>query len=323
MTDEETPVSELGESALIERFVRRIGPAPAGEIWSGDDTAVVRVRGGDLLFTTDVLVEGVDFDTSYATAPDIGWKATAVNVSDLAAMGGRPSHAVATLCLPAPTTIGFVDGIMDGMLEAAGEWAMQVVGGDISEAPQLALGMAVLGSAEVRVLRSGAGAGEALCVTGTLGGAAAGLNALRRGLPGREELKLRQLRPRARVEEGAALAAAGATAMIDLSDGLARDLARLLDVNGLGCEVDPKTVPVQSGLDEVTEDAIATAIVGGEDFELLCTLAEDRVDQATRSLRELGRDLTRIGTTTDGAAHIGGESLSEWRDRGWEHLRIR
>jgi thiamine-monophosphate kinase len=171
------------------------------------------------------------------------------------------------------------------------------------------------------VLRSGARPGDAICVTGALGGAAGGLIALREGLdaPG---LTRRQLRPEARVEEGVGIARAGATAMIDLSDGLAVDLVRVMEASGTGCEVDVDSIPVDEGLAALANAAapLELAILGGEDFELLFTMSE----QALGTLRAaaIGPEIaiTRIGTVTDGEARLGGDALSEWKERGWDHL---
>lgn len=324
-------VADLGELALIERIVGRLGgrPPPA-EIWSGDDAAVLETT-GRVLLTTDLMVEHVDFDLGYATGGDIGWKAIAVNASDLAAMGGSPGHAVATLALHPSTPVDTVDGITLGLAEAAERWSVALVGGDISSASELSIGVTMLGTIVERapVLRSGARPGDALCVTGALGGAAGGLIALRAGLEGEAARRLgaRQLRPRALVAEGAALARLGVTAMIDLSDGLAMDLGHLVDSSGVGCEVALEDVPVDGDLawlaaqEGVVADPVLLALEGGEDFELLFTLDEALVGRAVRELGELGTAVTRIGTVTESARLMGGRDLEEWRRKGWEHLR--
>jgi thiamine-monophosphate kinase len=278
-----------------------------------------------LLLTTDVLVENVDFDRNYATGHDVGWKTFAANVSDIAAMGGRPRRAVATLSLPSSTTVAFVDEILDGLLAASERWGAGVVGGDVSEADQISVGVALIGNAEHPVLRSGANPGDAICVTGALGGAAGGLLALRSDIEGAVELKRRQLRPVARVEEGVAAAAAGATAMIDISDGFARDLGHLVAASGVGCEVEIDSIPVDPALSEVSEliFPMEAALAGGEDFELLLTIREDSLTNLFTELNEIGTGVTRVGTITDGEARLGSASLEQWKERGWEHLRTR
>jgi thiamine-monophosphate kinase len=331
MGDERQPISEIGEFGLVERFKERIGSPPAGEIWSGDDTAVVRA-GDRVLFTTDVLVEHVDFDLAYSSGEDIGWKALVANVSDIAAMGGAALSAVATLCAPPNTELRLADGVVDGLLAAAYRYGVDLVGGDISEARSLSVSVALIGRASESgpVLRSGAKPGDALAVTGSLGGAAGGLKALRTGLIGMglEPLIWRQLRPNARLEEGIALAGAGATAMIDVSDGLAADLAHLVEASTCGCEVDSKSVPVDPALARLVEldsdvDPHTLALTGGEDFELLVALPPTELEAAREALSRLGTSLTAIGHVNEGPPTLDGRPLEEWKGKGWEHLRNR
>lgn len=329
MKEHRATVSELGERALLERIAARIGAGSNGETWVGDDAAVIVPPGKHVLFTTDVMVEGVDFDLRYSSGADIGWKAVAVNVSDIAAMAGRPSHGVATLSLRPDCEMGFVEAVLDGLLEASRRWSMRLVGGDLSGADEIAISVALLGAApEGRAVhRSGARPGDALCVTGRLGGAAGGLLVLSRNLDRGndrlERLAHRHLRPDARVDAGSALAAAGATAMIDLSDGLAVDLGRLCAASGIGCRIDPPTVPVDEDLPALGEDSLRLAIVGGEDFELLAALPRENVDAATAAVEAVGVPLTRIGEVTDEGCWIGDDPLDQWEEQGWEHLRGR
>ena len=321
-------VSDIGEDALLERIARRVGRPPDGEIWGGDDAALALLPGPRAIMTTDLIVEGLDFMPAYATGWDIGWKAVAVNASDIAAMCGRPSHAVTTIALPGHVEVSFFDDLLDGLLAAAGRWNIALVGGDISGGSEISVGVSMIGVLllDRPVLRSGARAGEAICVTGTLGAARAGLEVLRRGdrSPGTESLVARQLRPSARVDEAASLAPLGLSAMIDLSDGLAVDLARLLSASGVGAEVDAGTLPVDPDVMRVGGlDPLTTAILGGEDYELLFTIETARVNDASAAVGSLGTRVTRIGTATTGGATIAGRPLEEWRERGWQHLRDR
>lgn len=334
MRHDSQTVSDLGERALIDRILGRFGgEAPPSEVWSGDDAALLETS-GRVLVSTDLMVEHVDFELSYATGSDIGWKVAAINASDLAAMGGSPRHAVVTLALDASTPVELVDGIAQGMAEAALKWSFDLVGGDISAASELSIGLTMLGTvvANEPVLRSGARPGDALCITGTLGGAAGGLIVLRAGLNGDARalsLMARQLRPTARVAEGAALARLGAAAMIDVSDGLAVDLGHIVESSEVGCEVALDVLPVDGGLawltkqEGITADPTLLAVTGGEDFELLFALDESLVARASGELAELGTTVTRIGTVTESGRLIGGRDLEEWRRRGWEHLRER
>lgn len=319
MADAPEPVSAVGEFGLIERFRTKLPAAPEGETWSGDDAAVIAPGAPQTLLTIDVLVQGVDFDLSYCSPADIGWKAMAVNVSDIAAMAGRPTRAVAALSLPSHTPVEVVDGILEGMIEAAARWEVDLVGGDISEAPQISIAITLLGEAEAPMLRSGAQVGDAICVTGSLGGAAAGLILLRNGVqrPETHGLRQRQLRPDARVAEGAALAReGGATALIDVSDGFVADLGHVLEASGVGCVLDPTAVPIDPDIHMAGSDVdpLELALTGGEDFELIATLPVDLVDGVSHLV-------TRVGTVTKSGRSIGGRSLDVWKQRTWEHLR--
>ena len=278
------------------------------------------------------MVEDVDFRLDYCSGEDVGWKVVAVNASDIAAMGGRPAHAVATLCLPPTTKVSFVDDVMTGMAAGAERWGIDLVGGDISGGREIVVSLSLLGApvGNAPVPRSGASPGEAVCVTGSLGGAAGGLEVLERAMPQDEPparaLIARQLRPTARVQEAAALVDAGVTAMIDLSDGLAVDLGHLTASSSVGCRIEAERIPVDPNLlwlEGQAPDAIdplTTAITGGEDFELLFTIQPRLVDDVTAHLAELGAAVTRIGATVESGTLIGRDDLTTWRQQGWEHL---
>jgi thiamine-monophosphate kinase len=325
-------VGDLGESALIARLAARLPPPPPDETWSGDDAAVVAVGGDPMLFTTDLVVEGVDFRLDSFSGEDVGWKAVAVNASDIAAMGGAPRAAVATLGLKPDLPLELFDGILDGALAACRRWAIDLVGGDISEASELSIAIAMTGelTGTRPVLRTGASVGDAICVTGALGGARAGLMLLSRAVNAADEaqrLVQRQRRPMARVAEGGVLAGF-ASAMIDVSDGLAVDLGRVLDASAVGCDVDPGLVPVDPGIAAVTGelavDPFSLALTGGEDYELLFTVAPDEVDSAIAAVERLGTAATRIGRVVEGPTRLIGETdLTEYKERSWDHLRIR
>jgi thiamine-monophosphate kinase len=238
-----------GEFAAIERIA---GLLPDGPAWIGDDAAVLP---DGLLFAADAVVAGVHADLSLTTLDDLGWKALVSNVSDIAAMGGEPSYAVVTVAGPADIDL---DALYRGLAAASVAYGCPVVGGDLTNAPALVVTVAILGTVDgPPVLRSGAGAGDRIWVTGPLGAAAHGLAELRAGTgPGDAHR-----RPHARVAEGRRARLAGATAMIDVSDGLGADLCHVLEASGVGCALD--TVPLAPGA--TLEDALG----GGEDYELV------------------------------------------------------
>jgi thiamine-monophosphate kinase len=325
-------VGAVGERALIERIRARIPDLPPDAIGPGDDAAVLPPVGPRMLYALDTLVEGVDFDLKLCSGADVGWKAMAVNASDIAAMGGRPAYALASLCLPSDTGIEVADELIDGLVAAGRRWDISLVGGDISQGPVVVVSIALIGHGSAPVLRSGVRSGHALCVTGTLGGAAGGLLSLRarptaRHLdPPERRLRNRQLRPCAQVDAGRALAPI-ARAMIDISDGLAVDLANLLDAGGVGCMIDPAAVPVDPDLAALPVErgepvnAFHLALTGGEDFELLVALEDDDVSPAARAVRAAGATLTRIGVACTGPRLIGERDLDDYRRLGWEHFR--
>ncbi|HVF53200.1 MAG TPA: thiamine-phosphate kinase [Actinomycetota bacterium] len=323
-------VSDAGEEALLLRILERAPHPPEGEVWAGDDAAALATPStGRLLVTTDMLVEGVDFSLDHFSGGDIGWKCAAVNISDIAAMGGIASHVVVSLGLPGDAPQGLFEGILDGILDMAASCGVALIGGDLSSAAEVVISATALGRARGRfVTRSGAREGDVLCVTGSLGGAAAGLGLLRGGIAGDDMLdnaRRRQLRPSPRTEEGPLLAELGATAMIDLSDGLARDLARLARASGVGCSIEASALPVDPAAAAASSilktDATSLAVTGGEDYELLVALPEDRLDDAVSEME--GRSgLSVLGAlTSDRAISIAGRAIESWEEEAWQHFR--
>jgi thiamine-monophosphate kinase len=338
-------LSDLGEIGVVDRILGRIGMPDGALVAGGDDAAVVPFGSERLLLTIDELADEVDFDFAYCSAVDVGWKAIAVNASDIAAMCGRPLWATVSLAVPARTAVTMVDEVVEGMLQAASRWGIGLVGGDLSRAPQVSVTVAMAGRlfGVDPVLRSGAAVGDALCVTGSLGGAAAGLRLLRAGggvedrssVPHPEgkrgdaaaELISRQLRPLARVEQADALAPLRPSSMIDLSDGLAPDLTRLMKASGSGCAVNPDALPLDHGLEAVLgsdrEAAFEVAMVGGEDFELLFTIDPQSAAAAIGAVEQTGVSCTQIGRIVEGDCLVGDRPLSSWEEVGWDHLRNR
>lgn len=291
---------------------------PDGQVWVGDDVALVPGPTGSLLLAADSVVAGVHADLSLVGLDDLGWKALVANVSDVAAVGGRPLAAVVSLAGPLGDVD--VDLLYEGLFEAAAAYSCPVVGGDTTSAPALVVSVAIAGDAGPAspppVLRSGARPGDHLFVTGPLGSSAAGLAVLQAGTaPGFEDLVLAHRRPRARLAEGAAARAAGATAMIDVSDGLASDLRHLADASGVGVVVE--RVPVAVGVSRVSDEPELLALGGGEDYELV--FAAPDPDRVATVFVELGLGLPlAIGRCTADPAERRLRD-AELPRVGWEH----
>ncbi|MGO8871323.1 MAG: thiamine-phosphate kinase [Acidimicrobiales bacterium] len=325
----DTPRAPLDEFATIDRLRRRfegsvpsgaLGPTlPAdGETWIGDDAAVVDLpaAGGprSVVLATDLIVEGVHVDLGLSGLDDVGFKAVMVTLSDLAAMGTRASHLLASIVAPPGTD---VDLLGAGLAEAAGAAGCVIVGGDLSTGPVVVVSTAAVGSrpdGPGPLLRSGARPGDQLFVTGSLGASAAGLRLLRAGtvVSGATDrgLAAAHRRPVARLAEGETARLAGATAAIDISDGLAADVRHLARSSQVGLALD--RLPVAEG---ATEDE---ALGGGEDYELvIATPVPDRLvdDFASAGLRSP----VAIGVCTGrpGEFTLRGAPLPEG---GWRHL---
>lgn len=277
-------LSELGEFGLIARLTGALEAGPGVEVGVGDDAAVLATTPGHrLVVTTDVIVEGLDFTAELSEPEDWGWKAVAVNLSDLAAMAAEARWAVLALTVPEQTPVDRLDRVYAGIAEACRAYGVSLVGGDVSAGPVLSLAVTALGEVERPVLRSGARPGDRLAVTGPLGAAAAGLALLRSGDPAAPDLLRRfpalaaaHRRPQPALTMGVALARAGATAMIDVSDGLAGDARHLAESSGVGVEIHDATVPLAPGVVETAAllglDPLALALGGGEDFVLAAAL---------------------------------------------------
>ncbi len=307
----------MGEFELLAKIRERL---PAGgerlRVGSGDDAAV-SVPGGATATSVDALVEGVHFERGRASLAQIGHKALATALSDLAAMGAEPGEAYVVLGLPADLDQGGCLELLDGIAALAERTGTALAGGDLSRAGELFLALTVVGHAPAPadlVSRAGARPGDVLVATGELGGAAAGL------LPGAGAgLLARQLEPQPRLGAGRALAASGARAMIDLSDGLGGDARHLAAASGVGLRIEAAALPLAGGVEEVAaaagRDPLALAVSGGEDYELLAALPAERLADAQRAVgaAEAGLALTEIGVAVDGEGveirRPGGEPL--------------
>jgi thiamine-monophosphate kinase len=321
----------MGEFELLAMIRERLpDPGPRVRLGSGDDAAI-SVPGGAVATSVDALVEGVHFRRETASARQIGRKALATALSDLAAMGAEPGEAYVALGAPAEVAEPELLEVGEGLAEVARETGTTLAGGDLTRAPVLTLAVTVVGHAarpEDFVTRGGARPGDTLVVTGELGGAAAGLlllegagptagafgadppdgSADRLDLATAASLRRCQLDPTPRLAAGRALAAAGATAMIDISDGLAGDAGHIAKSSGVLLAIDAVSLPIAPGVATVAtatgRDPLELTVAGGEDYELLAALPPAMVDAARAALAALGTPLTAIGEVAEGEARV-------------------
>jgi thiamine-monophosphate kinase len=294
-------VSELGEFALIERLTKLVGAnaSPDVVVGPGDDAAVWRSGDDFIIATTDTMVEGLHFDPRISNWADVGWKALATNVSDIAAMGGAPTFALVTLALPKKAPVEALDSLYEGLNECALVHGVVIAGGDVVRAPQVVItvamiGRAVAGNGEPLLLRRNtAHYGDTIAVTGRLGDSAGGLRQLRFGASGDEVLPRRHMRPTPRVAAGLAAVRAGVTCGIDVSDGLLQDLGHLCEASGVGATIRASDVPLSGELRAAyPDDALELACTGGEDYELILVGSQPALDGVPA--------LTVIGEIVDG-----------------------
>jgi thiamine-monophosphate kinase len=320
------------EFRLIDR-IRELTAQPRDDvrIGIGDDAAVLAPPSGkELAVAIDTLVEGVHFPPGTAPA-DIGWKALAVNLSDLAAMGASPAWALLSLTLPSADA-AFVEGFAEGFAKLAQPHRLALVGGDTTRGP-LTVSVAVHGFVPPgqALTRAGARVGDAVLVTGTLGDAAAGLHALQHpprdddGRAGLRGFLIERLnRPTPRLAVGTALRGQ-ATACVDVSDGLLADLGHICAASGVAAEIEAALLPRSSALLELYDDTTALhfALSGGDDYELCVTVPAARVAELQAGLARLGCGATKIGRIVEGEGvrvrAADGASLATDRP-GWEHF---
>jgi thiamine-monophosphate kinase len=298
------------EDDILERIAAIVSgrTAPRGELHVGDDAAVLAGFDGDVIVSTDMAVGGVHLDLDRFPLDDLGYKAVAAAISDLAAMGASPRGAVVSVGSPRGTDL---ERLHRGMAEAAAVLACPIVGGDLSAASDVLVAVTVLGEAPrgSAVRRDGARAGDELFVTGPLGRAAAGLRRRRGGVALEDELVTAHRRPVARLAEGRAARTGGAHAMMDLSDGLGIDLHRMCDASKVGFEL--AEVPVAGGA------TVDEALGGGEDYELLIATGDGAHLLEAFLAAGLARPI-RIGRV------VADEAVRTWRGEplgptGWQH----
>ena len=318
-------LGELGEAAVLARIFPRLPESSATILGPGDDAAVLRAPDGRFVVTTDTMIHGPDFRLAWSTPHDLGWKAAATNLADIAAMGALPTALVVAVAAPADTPVSVLEGIADGLRGACERLApgCGVVGGDLSSSATLTIAVTALGDLQGRdaVLRSGARPGDVVAVSGALDLAARGLEllferavddtgapdaaraiAVRREFPAEIEA---QLAPEPPLLDGPAAALAGATAMLDVSDGLAIDGRRIATASGVRLDIDSRALESP------------TSLTGGEAHALLATFPDGAA--LPRGFRVIGRVLAGEGLSVDGtpfAARGGWDPYVDARSAG-------
>ncbi len=312
-------VSDVGEFGLIREFVGRFEQGPRVFVGPGDDAAVVRTPKGHVVVSTDLVVENRHFRRDWATATDVGRRAAAQNLSDINAMGGSATALTVGLTLPADLPAQWVLDLADGIAAEAGEVGASIVGGDITRGSEVVIAVTVLGECEVApVLRSGARAGDVLALCGRQGWAAAGLAVLGRGFRSPRVLVEAHQRPEPPYAAGPAAARAGATSMIDVSDGLVADAGHLAAHSGVDLDIRSDAFELDEPLRAVGAalgvDPMEFILGGGEDHPLLATFpAGSPLPDGFRAIGTVASAAGEHGVVTvDGATYEG--------TAGWSHF---
>ncbi len=321
---QESTLANLGESESLKRTIGRLIKGKYTLVGPGDDAAVVSAPDSRYVVTTDTMIEGHDFRLDWSTGFDLGYKAIATNVSDVAAMGAKPTALVVAIALPGSTNISWLEAFADGLNAAIQDLApdAEVVGGDIASSDKVFISVTAHGDLESRepVLRSGAKAGDTLAVAGTLGRAAAGLALLQSDSDAKhafDDLVAIQLRPQPPIASGVSACLAGATSMLDISDGLAKDASRIAKASGVSIEINSRDL---QGFEAALEQAAMRLEVspsdwvrfGGEDHSLLATFPEG--SEIPREFKPIGR----VVTQTEHLVTLDGIELQQ---NGWDSIR--
>lgn len=291
---------KVTEQELLEFLERSLKCSASSLIQGvGDDCAVVRQADRLLLLTVDAMVEGVHFDLAYFSPYSLGWKLAAANLSDVAAMGGQPLFGLLTLGLPLSPRKDFVEELLMGITDALQKYGACLVGGDSVKTERITLSLALTAEGEEGqvLFRKGAQPGDLIFVSRPLGASAMALELLRQGLPVPEALRQAHLMPEPEVTLGRTLAAKGlASAMIDVSDGLLLDLARLCRASGVGAEIWEAKIPLfEERVHGLSQPHLKYALEGGEDWALLFTSPLEKKASLEALFREMRRPLFEIG----------------------------
>jgi thiamine-monophosphate kinase len=336
-------ISKIGEFGLINRISKDTIINPKNILLSiGDDCAAYHASPDKMVLATcDMLVENIHFTLSTCSPRQLGRKAIAVNISDIAAMGGVPRQALLSLGSSSDSSVEFIDQLTDGMKEEAKLFEVNIIGGDTVRSPLgLVINITLIGEVEPELIvkRSTAKPGDLIMVTGELGGSVAGLSLLLEEkkyssipLNIAEEVKSAHLSPTPRIKEGRIIARGKlATSMIDISDGLASDLTRICEASVVGAKVYASKIPILFAAKEVgkliKKDPLSLALYGGEDYELLFTTSPEKADNIIKLIKEeLDTKVSIIGEIRDKQDGIKLEDLEEevveLQSKGYNHFR--
>ena len=310
-------IAEAGEFGLIARIVARLEAGPTSMLGPGDDAAVVVAPDGRVVATTDVLVDGRHFRRDWSSAADVGHRAAAANLADIAAMGAAPTALLVALCVPTDLDVAWAEELAGGLSAEAGLVGASVVGGDMSASPTLTIAVTALGDlrGEAPVVRSGAQPGDVLALAGRTGYAAAGFAILSRGFRTPKIFVEAHRRPEVPYAAGVAAARAGATSMIDVSDGLLQDLGHIAAASVVGIDVRKETFDIPDQMRDAASalgvDPYSWILAGGDDHALAATFPPDVSLPAP--FRIVGSVHEGTGVTVDRKPWQGG--------MGWDHFR--
>jgi thiamine-monophosphate kinase len=310
-------LATTGEFGLIEKVTARLGTAATTLLGPGDDAAVVAAVDGRVVASTDVLVEGRHFRCDWSSAIDIGHRAAAANLADIAAMGAVPTALLVALCVPTDLDPHWVEQLSDGLSAEAESVGAAVVGGDMSASPVITIAVTALGDLNGRppILRSGARSGDIVAMAGRIGHAAAGYTVLARGFRSPKALVDAYRRPVVPYWAGPAAASLGATSMIDVSDGLLADAGHLVEASHVGIDIRQHvfeiTQPMRDAASALGIDPYTWVLAGGDDHPLVATFAPGT--ELGPGWLVIGRVTDGTGVTVDGRRHTG--------PTGWDHFK--